>query len=174
MVWQNCAGTDTEWRQSMKPVVLIHSCFVDTSRFDTNWSSETAQQFRSHHFFLSSIVCACILLHEKFLQFDRLRAVVFQLNLKYPHVKYSPHEKYSPQMFFLCVWVVAWFVCNIWHKYHSWYFKIVSNFTRLTAREITYNHFEISLVVFMPNITTNNAITYTYKKNIWGEYILVI
>ena len=28
-----------------------------------------------------------ILLHEKFLQFDGLRAVVFQLNLKYPHVK---------------------------------------------------------------------------------------
>ena len=46
-------------------------------------------------------------------------------------------------------------------KYHSWYFKIASNLTRLTAREITYNNFEISLVVFMPNITTNHAITYT-------------
>ena len=31
----------------------------------------------------------------------------------------------------------------------------------MTAREITYNNFEISLVVFMPNITTNHAITYT-------------
>ena len=31
----------------------------------------------------------------------------------------------------------------------------------LTAREITYNNFEISLVVFMPNITTNHAIAYT-------------
>ena len=30
------------------------------------------------------------------------------------------------------------------------------------AREITYNNFEISLMVFMPNITTNHAITYTY------------
>ena len=30
-----------------------------------------------------------------------------------------------------------------------------------TAREITYNNFEISLVVFMPNITTNHAIAYT-------------
>ena len=39
--------------------------------------------------------------------------------------------------------------------------KIVSNFTRLRAHEITYNNFEISLVVFMPNITTNHAITYT-------------
>ena len=29
------------------------------------------------------------------------------------------------------------------------------------AREITYNNFEISLVVFMPNVTTNHAITYT-------------
>ena len=28
-----------------------------------------------------------ILLHEKFLQFDWLRAAVFQLNLKYLHVK---------------------------------------------------------------------------------------
>ena len=32
------------------------------------------------------ITCV-ILLHEKFLQFDWLRAVVFQLNLKYLHVK---------------------------------------------------------------------------------------
>ena len=29
------------------------------------------------------------------------------------------------------------------------------------AREITYNNFKMSLVVFMPNITTNHAITYT-------------
>ena len=29
------------------------------------------------------------------------------------------------------------------------------------ARESTYNNFKISLVVFMPNITTNHAITYT-------------
>ena len=29
------------------------------------------------------------------------------------------------------------------------------------AREITYNNFEISQVVFMPNSTTNHAITYT-------------
>ena len=50
---------------------------------------------------------------------------------------------------------MAWFVRDIWHKYHSLYFKIVSNFTHLTAREITYNNFVISLVVFMPNITPN-------------------
>ena len=51
-------------------------------------------------------------------------------------------------------------ICT-WHKYHSRYFKIASNFIRLTAREITYNNFEISPVVFTPNITTNHAITYT-------------
>ena len=33
------------------------------------------------------IIIIVILLHEKFLQFDWLRAVVFQLNLKYLHVK---------------------------------------------------------------------------------------
>ena len=32
-------------------------------------------------------IIAVILLHQKFLQFDWLRAVVFQLNLKYLHVK---------------------------------------------------------------------------------------
>ena len=31
------------------------------------------------------------------------------------------------------------------------------------AGEITSNNFEISLVVFMTNITTNHAITYTNK-----------
>ena len=37
----------------------------------------------------------------------------------------------------------------------------MSNFTRLTARKITYNNFEISLVLFMPDINTNHAITYS-------------
>ena len=40
--------------------------------------------------------------------------------------------------------------------------SLVSKLTHLMAREITDNNFEISLVVFMPNITTNHAITYTY------------
>ena len=51
-------------------------------------------------------------------------------------------------------------ICSdIWHKY-----CFVSNFTRLTALEITYNNFEISLVVFTPNITTNHAISITYTN----------
>ena len=51
-----------------------------------------------------------------------------------------------------------------------WYFKIVSNFTRLTAREIMSNNFEISLVVFVPNITINHAITYTNRPFSWWRY----
>ena len=58
----------------------------------------------------------------------------------------------------------------IWHKYHLWYFKIVSNFTRLTAREIMSNDFEISLVVFVPNITINHPITYTNRPFSWWKY----
>ena len=42
--------------------------------------------------------------------------------------------------------------------------KLSQIFTCLTAREFTCNNFEISLVVFMPNITTNRAITYIYDK----------
>ena len=38
---------------------------------------------------------------------------------------------------------------------------MVPNFTPLTAREITYNKFEIPFVVFLPDITTNHAITYS-------------
>ena len=33
------------------------------------------------------IILSIIVLHDKFLQFDWLSAVVFQLNLKYLHVK---------------------------------------------------------------------------------------
>ena len=35
----------------------------------------------------NNLILHIILLHEKFLQFDWLRGVVFQLNLKYLHVK---------------------------------------------------------------------------------------
>ena len=46
-----------------------------------------------------------ILLHEKFLQFDWLRAVVFQLNLKYLHVKIT-----NP------LWVVEYKTKSRWYK----------------------------------------------------------
>ena len=41
----------------------------------------------SGNFDITVILHTFILLYEKFLQFDWLRAVVFQLNLKYLHVK---------------------------------------------------------------------------------------
>ena len=100
------------------------------------------------------------LLHEKLLQFDWLRALVFQLNLKYLHVKITNLLRVVVKQ------IITWFLRDIWHKYHSWYFKIVSNSTRLTAREITFNNFEISLVVFMSNITTNHAIQTPLKFDI--------
>ena len=37
--------------------------------------------------YFSDAITSVLLLHEKFVQFDRLRAVVFHLNLKYLHVK---------------------------------------------------------------------------------------
>ena len=41
----------------------------------------------SDRYFRAILLKVIILLHGKFLQFDWLRAVVFQLNLKYLHVK---------------------------------------------------------------------------------------
>ena len=43
---------------------------------------------------------------------------------------------------------------------HSNCLNCLLSFSRLTAREITYNNFEILVVVFMPNTTTNHAIIY--------------
>ena len=41
------------------------------------------------------------------------------------------------------------------------------------AREITYNNFEISLMVFMPNITTNHAIIclYDYSQKVYNFHM---
>ena len=49
-----------------------------------------------------------ILLHWKFLQFDWLRAVVFQLNLKYLRVKINPSPEFS-----LC--------CSILKRFYLWW-----------------------------------------------------
>ena len=54
-------------------------------RTQTEGSVITAVMKRE--FQTQKIITLFILLHEKFLQFDWLRAVVFQLNLKYLHVK---------------------------------------------------------------------------------------
>ena len=47
---------------------------------------------------------------------------------------------------------------------------------KITTRDISklsqimHNNFEISLMVFMPNITTNHAITYTNVRGTQREY----
>ena len=43
------------------------------------------------------------------------------------------------------------------------------SFSRLTARKIKYNNFEISLVVFTSNTTTNDAITNRTSKFFVGS-----
>ena len=50
---------------------------------DNLWNCKNEEQPTE----LIRIISAFILLHEKFLQSDWLRALVFQLNLKYLHVK---------------------------------------------------------------------------------------
>ena len=90
--------------------------------------------------------------------------MVFQLSLKYLHVKITNLLRV------VLLTNNRWFVRDIWHKYNLWHFKIVSNFTRLTACEITYNNFEISRVVFMPNIAYKSCY-YQYKyftKKAWS------
>ena len=82
-----------------------------------------------------------ILLHEKFLQFGWLGAV------KYLHVKMTNFSRilvYSKQ-------IIAWFVRNIWDKYHSWYFKVFSNFTRLTVVNSWYLC-QISLLMMLLHV----------------------
>ena len=49
--------------------------------------SNRTRAARSFDFEITRMISHLILLHEKFLQFNWLRAVVFQLNLKYLHVK---------------------------------------------------------------------------------------
>ena len=76
---------------------------------------------------------------------------------------------------FLWKQIIAWFVCDIWHKYHSWHFKIASNFTRLTAHEITYNNnSKYHLRYLCPNITTNHTITYScIQRHVYINRLIV-
>ena len=53
---------------------------------------------------------------------------------------------------------MKWFVHDICHKYYSWYFKVVSNFTHLKARK---NTITILKYHWWNGIITNHAITYT-------------
>ena len=52
--------------------------------FHVMWMNSCESVSKSHYY---SVIALFILLREKFLQYDWLRAVVFQLNLKYLHVE---------------------------------------------------------------------------------------
>jgi len=58
-----------------------------TSRQSKDPAADTHGRFPERWMGIHGLVLSIILLHEKFLQFDWLRAVVFQLNLKYLQVK---------------------------------------------------------------------------------------
>ena len=58
----------------------------------------------------------------------------------------------------------------------TWYFSInttldILKLSQISALEITYNNFEILLEVFMLNITTDHAITYT--NMLWRYQICI-
>ena len=75
-----------------------------------------------------------ILLHEKSLRFDWLSIEQWYFSLIWNTciVKIT-------KLLRVVVWTNNSMICTwYWHWYHSRCFKIVSNFTRLTAREITH------------------------------------
>ena len=53
-----------------------------------------------------------------------------------------------------------WYFSLIWNTY-MWKLQTFCDISKFSQISITFNNFEISLVVFMPNITTNHAITCT-------------
>ena len=92
---------DTEILVRNPSLRLFGKKFRDSKRVNTNHAKtrlrdlsktlprfrDPAKIYRDPRFSRYHSPPLVILLHEKFLQFDWLRAVVFQLNLKYLHVK---------------------------------------------------------------------------------------
>ena len=81
------------------------------------------------------------------------RAAEFQPNLEYLHVKITKPLRFK--------WCKQIMICgDIWHKLIP--LVIFQNCLKfhlpIMACEITYNNFEISLMVYVPNINTNHAI----------------
>ena len=54
----------------------------------------------------------------------------------------------------------------------TWYLAKITTRDISKLSQIMHNNFEISLVVFMPNITTNHAITYTNPRYIVSNLYL--
>ena len=62
--------------------------FVNTTKHTEKlWNEAIIMFSKPHRTEMAKLIQPVIILQEKFLQFDWLRAVVFQLNLKYLHVK---------------------------------------------------------------------------------------
>ena len=63
-----------------------------------------------------------------------------------PFILFTPKFSYNSfKLSIICIGNSM--ICSdIWHKYHEWYFEIV-------IRNSSWDNFEISQMVFMPNIT---------------------
>ena len=71
-----------QWeRELLQRTIDYSNCQIDPAPF------QLVERTSLLKVFLFYTIILIILLHEKFLQFDWLRAMVFQLNLKYLHVK---------------------------------------------------------------------------------------
>ena len=89
-----CNGNRTEWSPIQSVIIQVINksgrpcsgspiCLITSMITDRIGRHELLLPI-NHNF---NKICDIILRHEKFLQFDWLRAVVFELNLKYLHVK---------------------------------------------------------------------------------------
>ena len=67
------------------PFTVFSLMYVEGSQLEVPTKKQPG--FSSGSGYNPKFIITLILLHDKFLQFDWLRAVVFQLNLKYLHVK---------------------------------------------------------------------------------------
>ena len=67
------------------PFTVFSLMYLEGSQLEVPTKKQPG--FSSGSGYNPTFIITLILLHDKFLQFDWLRAVVFQLNLKYLHVK---------------------------------------------------------------------------------------
>ena len=74
------ASYENNWKIDVEPLSFVYWAHPPAALP----RAVTSQQ---ESLLIANDITSLILLHEKFLQFDRLRGVVFQLKLKYVHVK---------------------------------------------------------------------------------------
>ena len=99
--------------------------------------AKSAEPIRFKHFVIDTIT-SFILIREKFLQFDWLKAVVFQLNMKYLHVKITN-----------LLWVVVYRGYYTVARAYEFYFLVAKTiFYSLAAlvRKILFCHSKIKFI----------------------------